>query len=79
MGADIAPGVLFQAMHWCVCGVASNARLATGFLDSNIPGASVICGMVNMGVALITLVLTHVAVGPPPFVPLEKVGETILQ
>ena len=24
-------------------------------------------------------VLTHVAVGPPPFVPLEKVGETILQ
>ena len=50
-----APGVLFCVCRLCVRGVFLSCRFAVGFLDCIMGGASVILGIVTIGVSLITL------------------------
>jgi hypothetical protein len=60
----IMPGVLFRVTRQCSLGVFSNAHFAEGFCDSMIAGVSVRCGIVMMGVSLITLCYTSRASSP---------------
>jgi hypothetical protein len=55
VGTGTIPGVLFLVTHLWSLAVFFNALYAVGFCDCMMFGASVICGIVNMGVLLITL------------------------
>ncbi len=53
--AGMTPGVLLHVNHWCSQGVVFNTRLAVGFLNFMMGWASVMQGIVIMGVSSITL------------------------
>ncbi len=54
VGTGTIPGVLFFVTHLWSLAVFSNALFAVGFCDCMMFGASVISGIVTMGVSLIT-------------------------
>jgi hypothetical protein len=58
VGTGTIPGVLFLLTHLWSLAVFFNALFAVGFCDCIIFGASVICGIVTMGVSSITLCLS---------------------
>ncbi len=72
------PGVLFLVTRLCICGVFLSAHVDVGLQACMDGGASVMCGMVSMGVSSITLCCSSLTLSSVICVTLELGGVRIV-